>query len=111
MKNIDANSISETKFISCFVLYADNYFTLCLLIFNFISIVKYVDNPIYVKELRDLSNVYAKSIDFKDYNDNYKIIFSIKDDLSYSERLRICFHVEKSDLECTMVENNNKRGS
>ena len=110
-KFIDADDINDTKFISRFVLYTGSYFALCLLVFNFISIVTYVDKPIYVKELRDLSNVYAKSIDFEDYNDNDKVIFSIRDDLSYSERLCICFNVEKSDLECTVIESNNKRGS
>lgn len=110
-KFVDADYINDTKFISRFVLYTGSYFALCLLVFNSISIATHVDKPIYVKDLKDASNVYAKSIDFEDYNDNDKITFSIRDDLSYTERLRICFHVEKSDLECTLIESNNKRGS
>ena len=39
-------------------------------------------------------------------NDNDKVTFSIRDDLSYTERLRICFNVEKSDLKCTVVKKN-----
>lgn len=104
--NIDAIDISKTRFISFFVLYTSSYYALCLLIFNFISIVKYVDNPICVRDLKDVYNVYAESIDFEDYNDNDKITFSIRDDLSYTERLRICFHTEKSDLKCTVVKKN-----
>ena len=59
-----------------------------------------------MRDLKDVYNVYAESIDFEDYNDNDKITFSIRDDLSYTERLRICFHVEKSDLKCTVVKKN-----